>query len=50
MVDVAKHITPSVRDELEITTIYQEFMKDRDMKIQVFGCGFAWLDTETMTV
>jgi glucose-1-phosphate thymidylyltransferase len=47
VVDVAKHINPSARGELEITTVNQEFLKDGDLKVQVFGRGFAWLDTGT---
>ena len=47
VVDVAKHIKPSPRGELEITTVNQEFLKDGDLKVQVFGRGFAWLDTGT---
>lgn len=47
VIDIASKITPSARGELEITSVNQAYLKQNQLKMQLFGRGFAWLDTGT---
>ena len=49
VIEVAKKIKPSSRGELEITTVNQEYMHRKNLKLSTMGRGFAWLDTGTHT-
>ena len=49
VIEIAKNIKPSPRGELEITTVNQEYMNRKQLKLSTMGRGFAWLDTGTHT-